>query len=447
MSRDGKTKPKLFRSLRIRNYRLYAIGSIASNTGTWMQRIAQDWLVLTLTGNDAIALGFVTFLQFAPSLIFGLLGGLIADRYDKRTVLRFTQGMIATCALVLGVLDMTHVVVLWHVYALALAMGISNSIEAPSRQAFASELVGPADLVNAVGLNSASFNAARLVGPAIAGVLIGLIGTGPVFLLNTVSSIWIIGLLTMIDPTKLVRSERLVRERGQVRASLRYVKTRPDIILTICLVTAVSLFGLNLQVIIPLVATQVFHEGATEYGLLASALALGTLMGALTGAGRQNKPRFRQLVTYAMLFGLVETGLAFIGSYAWFGLALIPTGVVSLFFMISANASVQLSVDPQMRGRVMALYMMFFMGGGAFGAPLIGIITRLVGIQWAIAIGGGVTFFAALLIGLLVVRREGGLHVEAHWHSKPHLMVNVGDEQFIPHPRQVHRGDEYAESA
>ncbi|PRZ41132.1 putative MFS family arabinose efflux permease [Antricoccus suffuscus] len=432
---EKSARPSLFRSLRVRNYRLYATGSIASNTGTWMQRIAQDWLVLTLTDNDPVALGFVTFLQFAPSLLFAMFGGLIADRYDKRTVLRVTQTVVALSALILGLLEITDVVAVWHVLVLATVVGVATAIEAPSRQAFASELVGPADLVNAVGLNSASFNAARLIGPAIAGVLIGWLGTGPVFILNAASSVWIIVLLTMIDPKKLFRAKRLTRQRGQLKDSIRYVRTRPDILLTICLVTAVSLFGLNLQVIIPLVTTEVFHKGATEYGLLASALAIGTLIGSLTGAGRQNRPRFRQLVTYAGVFGLLEVGIAFIGNYNWFAIALIPTGMASLYFMISANASVQLTVDPQMRGRVMAMYMMFLMGGGAFGSPLIGFVTKLVGIQWAIALGGGVTFIAAALIGLLVVRREGGVQVETSLHSSPHLLVNVGGEQFFPHVR------------
>ncbi|MEO6958170.1 MAG: MFS transporter, partial [Antricoccus sp.] len=301
MSDDGNTKTKasMFRSLKIRNYRLYAIGSITSNTGTWMQRIAQDWLVLKLTGNDPIALGAVTFLQFSPTLIIGMVGGVIADRYDKRTILRCTQSAAAVCALALGILDIANIIAIWQVYLLALALGVTTAIEAPSRQAFASELVGHKDLLNAVALNSASFNAARLIGPALAGLLIGWINTGPVFLINAASSVWIIVLLTMIDPTKLFRAEPLRRQRGQVRDAVRYVRARPNILLTIMLVSIVSLFGLNLQVIIPLVSTRVFHQGATQYGLLASALALGTLAGALTGAGRARQPRLRQLVIYA----------------------------------------------------------------------------------------------------------------------------------------------------
>lgn len=435
---DGsKTKASMFRSLKVRNYRLYAIGSITSNTGTWMQRIAQDWVVLKLTGNDPIALGAVTFLQFSPTLLIGMVGGVIADRYDKRTILRFTQAAVAVFALVLGLLDIANIIAIWQVYVLALCLGVVNAIGAPARQAFASELVGPTELINAVALNSASFNAARLIGPALAGVLIGWIDTGPVFLLNAVTSVWIIVLLTMIDPTKLYRPERLPRQRGQVRDAVRYVRQRPNILLTIVLVSIVSLFGLNLQVIIPLVSTRVFHQGATQYGLLASALALGTLAGALTGAGRARQPRLRQLVIFSILFGLLEIGLSFITAYLPFAIMLIPLGVVTLLFTVSANSIVQLSADPAMRGRVMALYMTFFMGAGAFGSPLIGVLADWLGISGAIMVGGALTAIGAGVVGILMARMSGGVHVETHLHSRPHLEVHLGQEQILPHPRPV----------
>lgn len=424
----------MFRSLRTRNYRLYAIGSLGSNTGTWMQRIAQDWLVLQLSDNSPIALGMVTFLQFSPTLVFGLLGGLIADRYDKRTILRCTQTVVLLAAAILGVLDITGVVVLWHVFVLAATLGVANAIEAPARQAFASELVGPDNLVNAVGLNSASFNAARLIGPAISGLMIGWIGTGPVFIINAVSSVLIIVLLTMIDPTKLYRSAPLARARGQLRESFRYIRTRSDLMLTIALVSMVSLFGLNLQVTIPLAATTIFKQGASQYGLLASALALGTLAGALIGAHRTTRPRARSLVLAAFGFGVAEIGLAFIGNYWFFAAMLIPTGMVSLYFMISANATVQLSADPQMRGRVMAVYMLFLMGTGAFGSPLVGWIADTWSVQWSIAIGGIAVVIASTVIGWLMTKRAGGVRVETHLHSSPHLEIHLGEERLIPQP-------------
>ena len=435
-TREAGGRFGVFRSLRYRNYRLYATGAILSNIGTWMQRIAQDWLVLELTDGNAFALGVVTFLQFVPTLGLGMVGGVIADRYDKQTVLRFTQAGVALTAATLGVLDLTGAVTVWWVYVLALVLGIINAIESPSRVSIASELVPEKDVVNAVGLNSSSFNAARLIGPAIAGVLIGWIGTGPVFLINAASSLWIIALLSMIDPNERYGVDRVERERGQVREAFSYVRRRPEIVLTILLVTCVSFFGLNLQVIVPLVATQVFHQGAAQYGLLASSLALGTLAGALAGAGRKRRPRLRSLVVSALLFGLFEIAIAWIGNYWLFALALVPVGVVSLFFIISANAFVQLSVESATRVRVMALYMMLFMGAGAFGSPLVGWLTSLWGIQWALAICGAATALCALGIGLLLARRLGGFHVEAHLRTRPWLQVHIGEEQMFPYRRE-----------
>lgn len=426
----------VFRSLRHRNYRLYAIGAIFSNTGTWMQRIAQDWLVLQLTDQDPVALGIVTFLQFVPTLLLGMVGGVLADRMDKRDVQRATQAVVAIAAAILGFLVIGDVVAVWHVYLLALVLGIANAIEVPSRTAIASELVPPEDLVNAVGLNAASFNAARLVGPAIAGVLIGWIGIGPVFLINALSSVWIIVLLSMIDMSRSYGVKRAARESGQVREALRYVRGRPDLILIISLASMVSLFGLNLQVMIPLVSTHVFQKGAAEYGLLASALALGTLAGALLAANRRSRPRLRSLVVAALLFGLFEIAIAWIGSYWLFAAMLIPVGVVSLYFLNSANAAVQLSVDSMTRGRVMALYFVALMGTGAFGGPIVGWMTDLMGIQLTIAICGAITALAAIGIGGILVRRVGGLHVEAHLRSRPRLQVQIGNERMIPYRRE-----------
>lgn len=426
----------VFRSLRHRNYRLYAIGAIFSNTGTWMQRIAQDWLVLELTGQDPVALGLITFLQFAPTLVLGMVGGVLADRMDKRNVQRATQATVALAAAVLGVLVLAEVVDVWHVYLLALVLGIANAIEVPSRTSIASELVPPEDLVNAVGLNAASFNAARLVGPAVAGVLIGWIGIGPVFLINAVSSVWIIALLSMIDMSQSYGVERAARERGQVREAVRYVRGRPDLVLIIALASMVSLFGLNLQVMIPLVSTHVFQQGAAEYGLLASSLALGTLAGALLAANRRARPRLRSLVAAALLFGLSEIAIAWVGNYWVFAAMLVPVGVVSLYFLNSANSAVQLSVDSVTRGRVMALYFVALMGTGAFGGPIVGWMTDLFGIQLSIAICGAITALAAVVIGGVLVRRVGGLRIRAHVRTRPRLQVQIGNETMIPYRRE-----------
>lgn len=426
----------VFRSLRHRNYRLYAIGAIFSNTGTWMQRIAQDWLVLVLTDQDPVAIGLITFLQFAPTLVLGMVGGVLADRMDKRNVQRATQATVAIAAAVLGVLVLAEVVVVWHVYLLALVLGIANAIEVPSRTSIASELVPPEDLVNAVGLNAASFNAARLIGPAVAGLLIGWIGIGPVFLINAASSVWIIVLLSMIDMSQSYGVQRAAREPGQVREAMRYVRGRPDLLLIIALASMVSLFGLNLQVMIPLVSTHVFQQGAAEYGLLASALAVGTLAGALLAANRRSRPRLRSLVMAALLFGLSEIAIAWVGSYWVFAAMLIPVGVVSLYFLNSANSAVQLSVDSVTRGRVMALYFVALMGTGAFGGPIVGWMTDLMGIQLTIAICGAITALAAVVIGGILVRRLGGLQIEAHIRSRPRLQIQIGNETMIPYRRE-----------
>lgn len=419
--------PGVFRSLRIRNYRLYFTGSVASSTGLWMQRVAQDWLVLGLTDGDAFALGMVTFLQFAPTLIFSMPGGLLADRYDKRTVLRCTQASVALTAATLATLDLTGVVAMWHVYLLAAIVGITAALEAPSRVSIASELVPSEDVPNAVGLNASAFNSARLIGPALAGVMIGLVGTGPVFILNAVSSVVIIILLGMVDPTATYGVRRAGRERGQIREAFRYVRGRPELVLTILLVTLVSIFGFNLQVLIPLVATAVFDQDAEGYGLLASALAAGTLTGALIAANRRAKPRLRALVASALAFGVLEVAIAWIGSYWLFALMLIPVGAVSLYFINSANAMVQLSVDSEVRGRVMALWVMFFLGAGAFGAPLVGWLTRQYGVELAIAVCGAATALAAIVIGWLLARRMGGLHVGLSIRGRPHVEVRLGD--------------------
>lgn len=432
---DASRGGGIFRSLRHRNFRLYALGAIFSNTGTWMQRIAQDWLVLELTHQDPVALGLVTFLQFVPTLVLGMVGGVLADRLDKRSVLRITQAVVAIAAATLGILIISDAITVWQVYAMALALGIANAIEAPSRTAIASELVPADDLVNAVGLNSASFNAARLVGPALAGLLIGWIGMGPVFLINAATSVWIIILLSMIDMSKSFDVHHAGREKGQIREALRYVRNRPDLMLIIALATCFSLFGLNLQVLIPLVSTHVFHQGAAQYGLLASCLALGTLTGALLSANRKSRPRLRGLIASALVFGLAEIAIAWIEIYWLFAVMLVPTGVVSLYFLISANSSVQLSVDAVTRGRVMALYFVALMGAGAFGAPLVGWMSDMWGIQMAMALCGALTALSAVCIGGFLIHHEGGLHVRAHLRSRPHLEVQVGTETMIPYHR------------
>ncbi|MCW2666812.1 MAG: major facilitator superfamily 1, partial [Frankiales bacterium] len=368
-----------FRSLRVRNYRLFATGQVISLSGTWAQRVAQDWLVLELSGNSGVALGLVTGLQFLPVLLFGLYGGVLADRYDKRRLLIGAQVVMGLLALALAVLDLSGLVALWHVYLLAALLGFAGVVDTPVRQAFVSEIVGPEDLANAVSLNSATFNTSRIVGPALAGVAIGSVGTGWVFLANAVSYVAVVAGLCAMRPAELRPSRRVARARGQTREGLAYVRSRPDLLVPIVLVGVVGMFGLNFQITLALIAKEVFGKGADAYGLLLSCLALGSLVGALASARRSGPPRTRRLFAAALAFGLLEILAGLAPSFEVMAVLLIPTGFAVLTFTTTANTTVQLGADPALRGRVMALYVLVFLGGTPLGAPLIGGLAELLG--------------------------------------------------------------------
>jgi len=395
-----------FRSLRVRNYRLYATGGLVSNIGTWMQRIAQDWLVLELTDNNGIALGVTTGLQFLPMLLVGPWAGSLADRYPKRKLLILTQAFMGVVGAVLGLLVVTDVVQVWHVFVLAALLGVGASVDAPARQAFVIEMVGPDDVSNAVGLNSASFNLGRVIGPALAGFLIVLFGTGPVFLINAVSYIAVILALRAMRVADLQSAPRMARGKGQVREGIRYVRNRPDLMLVMVIVFFVGTFGLNFQMTSALMATEVFDKGAGEYGLLGSVLAIGSLSGALLAA-RRGRPRLRLVVLSAIAFGVVEVVAGLMPTYITFIAVLIPIGLCQMTLLNAANATIQLGVDPIMRGRVMALYMAVLMGGTPFGAPLVGFVAETFGARWSLIAGGVISAGAAIIASLLLARREG----------------------------------------
>ena len=414
----------MFASLRIRNYRLFASGSLVSNTGTWMQRVAQDWLVLELSGGSGVALGIVTALQFGPILLFGMYGGILADRYDKRRLLLATQTALGLLALTLGLLDVAGVVALWHVFVLAAGLGIATSVDTPVRQAFVSELVGPDRLPNAVGLNSATFNAARLIGPGVAGLLIAAFSTGPVFLINAASFGFTIVALLAMRPEELFRSARVARGKGQLQEALRYVRARPDLLLPMVLVFIVGTFGLNFQLTTALMAREVFGLGASAFGLLGSCVAVGSLSGALLSTRRTTRPRLRLLIGAAVAFGVAEIVVGLMPTFVLFAIFLVPAGATALIFIIAANSSVQLGVDATMRGRVMALYLLFFMGGTPVGAPIVGWLAEHFGPRSGIVVGGICSLLAAVLIGLYLAARSG-LRVEAHVHSRPYLQLSV----------------------
>ena len=365
-----------FRSLSNHNYRLYASGAVVSNVGTWMQRVAQDWLVLQLTNNNGTALGITTGLQFLPILLLSPYAGLIADRFPKRRLLQVTQLMLAVPALALGVLALTGAAESWHVYVLAFVFGIGSAFDAPARQSFVSEIVGPDDLTNAVGLNSASFNLARMIGPALAGVLIAAFGsgvpaTGAVIMLNALSYGAVILSLQRMRERDLRPAKREPRHKGMIGEGVRYTLSRPDLMLILTIVFFAGTFGLNFQITSALMATEVFDKGASEYGLLGTTLAIGSLSGALLAA-RRVRIRHRLVILAALAFGVAEIAAGVMPSYLTFALWTPVLGLASLTMITSANATFQMSVAPAMRGRVMALYMMVFMGGTPLGAPIIG---------------------------------------------------------------------------
>jgi MFS family permease len=400
-----------FRALSNRNYRLYAAGGVVSNTGTWMQRVAQDWLVLQLTANSGTALGITTGLQFLPILLLSPYAGLIADRFPKRRLLQVTQLMIAVPAAVLGVLALTGVAQAWHVYLLAFIFGIGTAFDGPARQAFVSEMVGPDDLTNAVGLNSASFNAARLVGPAVAGVLIAALGggveaTGWVIVLNALSYSAVIFSLQRMRASELDSPDPAPRDKGMIRDGVRYVRSRPDIMLVLAIVFFTGTFGLNFQMTSALMATEVYHKGASEYGLLGTTMAVGSLSGALLAA-RRGRPRHRLVILAALSFGLAEIVAGLLPSYVTFAIWTPVLGLTALTMITAANATVQLSASPAFRGRVMALYMMIFMGGTPLGAPIVGWVGETFGARWTLVGGGALTILGTLLAVLLFSRAQG----------------------------------------
>ncbi len=396
----------MFRSLRVFNYRLWFAGALVSNTGAWMQRTAQDWIVLTeLTDGDAAALGITMALQFGPLLLLMPVAGLIADRFDRRRVLIITQAAQLVLALGLGILVVTGHATLWYVYGFALLLGVATAIDAPVRQSFVSELVTDIDLPNAVALNAMSFQSARLIGPAVAGVLVALLGAGPVFLINAASFAGVLTSLFFIRRAQLVAAPRLARARGQIRDGLRYVRGRSDIVVVLVMVFVVGTFGFNFPIFISTVSTVEFGGGSREFGLLSSVMAVGAVVGSLLAAKRE-RARFGVIVLAAVAFG-VACILAALSPNTWlFGAALLLVGLSSITMMNTANAYVQTTTDPIVRGRVMALYLALFAGGTPIGAPIVGWVANVMGPRWAVGIGAASGLLAAALaIAWLVARR------------------------------------------
>jgi MFS family permease len=410
--------------LRNRNYRLFATGQVVSNSGTWMQRVAQDWLILSLTHGSGTALGITTGLQFLPLLLFGLYGGVLADRFPKRRVLMITQAVMGALALLLGVLALTGTAQVWHVYTLAFLLGVATVVDNPTRQTFAVEMVGPNDLSNAIALNSAIFNTARIVGPAIAGVLIAAIGTGPVFIVNAISfGAVLLGLYLMREDDLYVR-ERVPRAKGQLREGLHYVRERRDLVMLLIIVFFVAAFGMNFQMTTALMSREVFHSGASSFGLASTMLAVGAVSGSLLAA-RRKRPRMRLMLIAAAFFGVLEIISGVMPNYGLFLVTLIPTGVALLTFNTTANAVMQLSVPAWMRGRVMGLYMLVFAGSSPIGAPLLGWLAEVFGPRSSLIIGGVVS--VAAVLGVVAVMAPGSA-LEA-LRLRPRMAEGLGDTE------------------
>ena len=388
---------RIFRSLGNHNYRVWIAGAFVSNIGTWVQRTAQDWLVLTvLTHGSASAVGTVMAFQFAPQFLLLPWTGLAADRLNQRRLLLATQAAMAVLALALGLLTVAGVVRLWHVYVFALLFGSAAAFDAPVRQTFVSELVGDADLANAVSLNSTSFNAARMIGPAASGAIIAAVGTGWAFLINGASFLAVLVSLALLRTAELHPHPRAARVPGGFREGLRYVWHRPDLQAVLVMLFLIGTFGLNFPIFISTMAVGAFHADARGYGLLSSAMAIGTIGGALLGAGRA-KPRAGMLSASAGAFGIGCALAAVAPTYWFFAGALAVTGMATLVFTNTTNGLMQLTTEPAMRGRVIALRVGVALGGTPIGAPITGWVADHLGPRWALGVGAASGLAAALV--------------------------------------------------
>src|SRR3984957_789200 len=406
---------RTFGSLRTRNYRLFAAGQVVSNTGSWMQRVAQDWLVLELTHNSGAALGITTGLQFLPLLLFSLGGGVIADRYSKRGILMVTQAAMGGLALILGVLALTGTVQIWHVYLLAFALGLVTVVDNPTRQAFAVEMVGRDGMANAIALNSAVFNLARIAGPAVAGLVISAVGTPASFLVNAASYGAVLISLKLMRPGELLRVARAPRAKGQLREALAYVRARPTLWMALILIFFVSTFGVNFQVTNALMSRGVFHTGAGAFGIASAVFAVGALGGALIPP-RPSRPTLTLLVATALAFSVFEMLGGLMPDFVTFTLMLIPTGLTLLTLTTATNSTMQLGTPAVMRGRVMGLYMLVFLGGTPLGSPLAGWIAADFGPRVSVICGGVISVIATAVVGLVLAPRPG---VPAWSYLKP----------------------------
>ena len=429
-SAPGRTLLRTFPSLHVPNYRLYVASQLLTNPLGWMQRIAQDWLILQLSGNVALV-GLTVTLQMGPMLLFGLWGGMLADRYDKRKILMVTQSLFAATALGLGLLVVTGLVQPWHILVSAFVLGLAIVADNPARQAFVVEVAGGDNLRNAISLNSTVFQMGGLVGPALAGVSIAAIGEGPSFLLNSAAGVVAVSLLARMDPSRLRAAPRVPRDRGQLRAGLQHILDRPVILWTIVLIGFVALTGINLATVLTAYADRVFGSGAGGYGLLSASLATGAVFGSVAST-RRVRVGLRQLVYLALGVGLLQLAAALTGAQVLFALVLVAVGAVTLLYLTGGNTLIQTTVDPQMRGRVMAVYVMVLFGAQAASGTLIGFVADHWGAQAAMLATASGPLLGALVVGSLLAHRRR-LRPVVILHDRP------GRGFLYVQPRDLHR--------
>ena len=421
-SAPPRPRPATFASLRVRNFRMFASGQLVSNTGAWVQRIAQDWLVLTITGS-ATAVGVTTALQFLPTLLFGLVGGLIADRYPKRRILLATQVGMALMAAVLACLTLTHRVEAWHVYLIAFGLGLVTAIDNPARQSFVNELVGPEHLRNAISINSSVFQLGALIGPAISGVLIRAVGSGYSFAVNAISYLAPVIALSLLRDDELLRRSAAGHPRQRLSDGLRYVVSRPHMLWPIVLVGVFGMFTINLPVTLAAYARTVFHSGPSGYGLLSSIVAVGSLSGVLISA-RRSRTRMRGLAGMCLVLAALEILVGTAPNEWSFCLLLGAVGGATLLLLTSANSMVQIAAHDAVRGRVMSVYPLVFIGSGALGGPLLGGIDQHLGPQVGMLLAGAVPGLVTAVVAVKLAH-EGRLRIRLRPHGPLSRLVVV----------------------
>jgi MFS family permease len=417
---------RTFASLSVPNYRRYFTGQVVSISGNWMQNVAEMWLVVQLTGSG-VSVGLTAALQFLPIMLFGAWGGLLADRVSKRKLLIVTQSLMALPALALWALTVGGSVEIWMVYALVFVRGAVNAVDNPARQSFAIEMVGPENVVNAVALNSVIIHTSRILGPAFAGVVIALVGVGTCFLVNAFSFVAMIVALRRMDPAALQTPPKLARRgRGQLRSALRHVARTPGLRIPLAMMAVVGTLSFNFQVLLPLLASLTWHGTAQTYTALAVAMGVGSVAGALA-AGARGRADPRLLVGAAAAFGIAELLVAAAPSIPLQLAALIPLGAVSVTFAAGVNSAMQLAVDPAMRGRVMALYSVVFLGSTPIGAPLVGWIAQVAGPRAGLVLGAAAALVAAVG-GAIAFARAGDSVVarpECEGETRPRARVRA----------------------